>query len=172
GRGREPLALPFPRGGTPAAPVGSRRPPGGMRGAAFLSALASSPGEPPGPEQVSAAVAALKGGRAAPAGNPPPAAPAPRAEAPPPPPTPPPPGAERTKPAEATTVDMPTLVGRLAHWLGQHRRRFLEGLAPGATSDHLTALQNALGVPLPDDLRELLAWHNGQDDENSGAFEG
>jgi cell wall assembly regulator SMI1 len=170
--GGERLALTFTQEGISVRPVGSRKPPREMSWAAFLSALASSPGEPPGPEQVSAAVAALKGGRAAPADNPPPAAPAPRAEAPPPPPTPPQPGAERTKPAEAATVDMPTLLGRLAHWLGQHRRRFLEGLAPGATSDHLTALQNALGVPLPDDLRELLAWHNGQDDETSGAFEG
>jgi cell wall assembly regulator SMI1 len=70
------------------------------------------------------------------------------------------------------TVDMPTLLGRLAHWMGQHRRRFLEGLAPGATSEQLAALHGALGVPLPDDLRELLAWHNGQDDESAGSFEG
>src|SRR5262249_48196937 len=65
-----------------------------------------------------------------------------------------------------------TLLGHLAHWLGDHRRRYVEGLAPGATAEHLNSLQNALRVPLPDDLRELLAWHNGQDDETAGAFEG
>src|SRR5262249_59343383 len=111
-----------------------------------------------------AAGRAPRAGGRPPAATPPPAAPAPRAEAPPPPPAPPQPSAERTKPAKSAIVDMPTLLGRLAHWLGQHRRRFLEGLAPGATSDHLTALQNALGVPLPDDLPRLLAWADGPDD--------
>src|SRR5205085_10979327 len=66
--------------------------------------------------------------------------------------------------------DVSSLLGRLAHWLGQHRRRYLEGLGPGATPEQITALGNALGIPLPDDLRELLSWHNGQDDEDAGSF--
>ena len=169
--GGERLALTFTQEGMSVRPVGSRRPPREMSWAALLHALASGPGAAPGPEQVSAAVAALKsgGGHAPSAGRT-------TAPAPPAPPEAAPAPAAPPRPAEpsgaGTLVDAPTLLGRLAHWLGQHRRRYLEGLAPGATSEQLTSLQNTLGVPLPDDLRELLAWHNGQDDESAGCFEG
>jgi cell wall assembly regulator SMI1 len=62
------------------------------------------------------------------------------------------------------------LVARLERWLAQHRERYLRGLAPGADDARLQRLQAALGRPLPEGLRTLLAWHNGQDDEFSGRF--
>ena len=170
--GGERLALTFTAEGISVRPVGSRRPPREMSWAVLLQALASEsgPGPGPGPEQVSAAVAALKsgGGRPAAARAAAPEPPSPREDAP----APAAPHTHAGPPAAGNPVDMPTLLGRLAHWLGQHHRRYLEGLAPGATSEQLASLQNTLGVPLPDDLRELLAWHNGQDDESAGAFEG
>jgi cell wall assembly regulator SMI1 len=60
---------------------------------------------------------------------------------------------------------------RLEHWLARHRRRFLAGLRPGATPPQLEALQASLGMPLPDELRLLLAWHNGQNEGPLGRFE-
>jgi cell wall assembly regulator SMI1 len=156
--GGERLALTFTEQGLSVRPVGSRRPPREVTWAALLHAVAGGPAEP-GAEQLQAAVQALKGGRPAPA----------PAQAAPTPATPPPP-APVERPAPPPATDAASLLGRLAHWLGQHRRRFLEGLGPGATPDQLAALQQALGIPLPDDLRELLAWHNGQDDVSVGCF--
>jgi cell wall assembly regulator SMI1 len=151
--GGERLALTFSETGLSVRPVGSRKPPREVTWPALLQAITG----------VSAEAGA---GQAPEAGNPtgPAAPPSPHAAAPPAPPAP----AERPPAPPAT--DAPSLLGRLAHWMGQHRRRFLEGLGPGATSEQLNALQTALGIPLPDDLRELLSWHNGQDDESAGFF--
>jgi cell wall assembly regulator SMI1 len=63
------------------------------------------------------------------------------------------------------------LLGRLDRWLAEHRGGYREGLNHGADDARLHALQNALGVPLPDDLRKFLAWRNGQDEEGTGRFE-
>jgi cell wall assembly regulator SMI1 len=62
------------------------------------------------------------------------------------------------------------LLGRLEQWLKKHRRRYAQGLHPGATASDLDALK-ALGAPVPDALRLLLAWHNGQSDDFVGHFE-
>jgi cell wall assembly regulator SMI1 len=64
------------------------------------------------------------------------------------------------------------LLGRLERWLGQHRRKFLKSLPPGATPKELDELQGCLGIPLPVELRSLLAWHNGQGEDFIGRFEG
>ena len=63
------------------------------------------------------------------------------------------------------------LLARLGRWLGRRRRRFLKGLRPGATPAELDALQARLGMPLPQELRVLLAWHNGQTEDFVGRFE-
>lgn len=64
------------------------------------------------------------------------------------------------------------LLERLDAWLGLHRSRFRTSLRPGATAAELVELRNALGQPVPESLRTLLAWHNGQGDDYVGFFEG
>jgi cell wall assembly regulator SMI1 len=59
------------------------------------------------------------------------------------------------------------LLDRLERWLKKHRRRFVKGLNPGATPEEL----KALGDKAPPELRELLAWRNGQDSGFVGKFE-
>jgi cell wall assembly regulator SMI1 len=63
------------------------------------------------------------------------------------------------------------LLIRLEIWLAQHRRRFLAGLRPGASSVELAALDRQLGFAAPAELRLLLAWHNGQSEDFIGKFE-
>lgn len=63
------------------------------------------------------------------------------------------------------------LLERLERWLAQHRPRFLAGLAKGAAQAELDRLPKALGRPVPEDLRTLLAWHNGQNEDFIGRFE-
>jgi cell wall assembly regulator SMI1 len=163
--GGERLALTLSEQGLSVRPVGSRKPPHEVSWASLLVAAVAGEGTAPGLEQVQAAVQALKeGSRPAPTAAPPaPAPPAGHAAAPAPP-------AAAARPPAPPASDVSSLLGRLAHWLGQHRRRYLEGLGAGATAEQLTGLQNALGLSLPDDLRELLAWHNGQDDAEAGCF--
>ena len=60
---------------------------------------------------------------------------------------------------------------RLETWLRKHRRRFLASLNPGATPAELDTLQKQVAAPLPEFLRTLLAWHNGQGQDFVGAFE-
>ncbi len=55
------------------------------------------------------------------------------------------------------------LLQRLGLWLKKHHRRFLKGLNPGASPEQLNGLGKALGAKVPEELRELLAWHNGQE---------
>ncbi|HZU38612.1 MAG TPA: SMI1/KNR4 family protein [Gemmataceae bacterium] len=63
------------------------------------------------------------------------------------------------------------VLSRLEAWLRRHRSRYLKELHPGATAKDLTVLDAALGTPAPDELRTLLAWHNGQDFEDAGCFQ-
>jgi cell wall assembly regulator SMI1 len=63
------------------------------------------------------------------------------------------------------------LLQRLERWLKKHRRRFVKALNPGATPEELNALAKSLGRNLPEELGDLLAWHNGQDSGFSGKFE-
>ena len=66
---------------------------------------------------------------------------------------------------------MEELLDRLEKWLRKKRLRFLKALQPGADAKTLTKLKKALGFPVPDDLRALLSWHNGQSAEFAGRFE-
>jgi cell wall assembly regulator SMI1 len=68
-------------------------------------------------------------------------------------------------------VDLHSLLARLERWLARHRPRYHGALLPGATPADLDALQKKLGISLPADLRVLLAWHNGQRRDFTGAFE-
>lgn len=60
---------------------------------------------------------------------------------------------------------------RLERWLKKHRSKFHRALLPGATPAELAELEQALGRPVPEDLRALLCWHNGHGGEFAGAFE-
>jgi cell wall assembly regulator SMI1 len=162
--GGERIALTLSQEGVAVRPVGSRKPPHEISWAGVLCAVTRSGAEPTA-EEVSAAVAAVKkGGTAKPAAPhaAAPAAPAGQAASP--------------APAVQTTAAPPggglsDLLARLGRWLQQHRRDFAEGLHPGAKPEELDALQARLGRPLPDSLRTLLAWHNGQKEEVMGGFE-
>jgi cell wall assembly regulator SMI1 len=67
--------------------------------------------------------------------------------------------------------ELKPLLQRLERWLKKHRRRFVKGLNPGATPDELKALDKALGGKTPPELRDWLAWHNGQESGFAGKFE-
>ncbi len=53
----------------------------------------------------------------------------------------------------------------------EHRPAIARGLLPPATAEQLDRAEQQLGRPLPQELRTLLSWHNGQSDEVPGAFE-
>lgn len=57
-------------------------------------------------------------------------------------------------------AELRILLQRLQHWLEKHRDHYAKALLPGATT-----------TGLPDELRTLLAWHDGQDPEALGGFE-
>jgi cell wall assembly regulator SMI1 len=65
---------------------------------------------------------------------------------------------------------LPSLLARLDRWLSQHRKRYHDGLRPGAGPERLEHLERELGRPLPDELRAWLGWHDGQSDELIGAL--
>jgi cell wall assembly regulator SMI1 len=166
--GGERLALTLTEAGVSIRPVGSRRPPLELSWAALLGHLTSGHASEPSAEQLSAAVQAVKGGgrssRSSSAG-------APGATAAPP--TPPAPAAGPAgggQPTAPASSDLAGVLARLEHWLAAHRHNFVRGLKPGATADDLRQLQERLGTSLSDDLRVLLSWHNGQDDEKTGCF--
>ena len=174
------LALTLSEQGVSVRIVGTRRTPWEMSWDSVICAMTGHPPHDPHratPEEVAAAVEAIKKGgpskpaaAPAPAASPPPApATAPATGATPPAAGEPAPAAERsTAPAKAGTG--PALP-RLEKWLSHHRRRFQEALQPGATSAELDAAQSRLGVALPADLRALLGWHNGQGADFAGHFE-
>lgn len=53
-------------------------------------------------------------------------------------------------------------LARIDAWFAQHRPRYFAALRPGAAAAELAGL--------PEDLRVLLAWHNGQDADFAGCF--
>jgi len=63
------------------------------------------------------------------------------------------------------------ILQRLERWLREHRPRYHRALLPGATPAELQLLETKLGRALPEDLRALLTWQNGQSDDFDGAFE-
>jgi cell wall assembly regulator SMI1 len=76
-----------------------------------------------------------------------------------------------SKPPVSETPVLRSLLGRLEAWLAKHRKRFLSGLQPPASDADLRALEAAIKRPLPEALRTLLAWHNGQGEDYVGFFE-
>jgi uncharacterized protein (TIGR02996 family) len=50
---------------------------------------------------------------------------------------------------------------RLENWCRQHHPRLLEALSPGASDEEIEAVERTIGRPLPPDVRESFAIHNG-----------
>jgi cell wall assembly regulator SMI1 len=175
----ERLALNLSEQGIALRPVGSRRPPREITWAALVHLLARGGTAEPTAEELADAVQQIRGGKAAPTAQAAQAAPVaesqPPAPAPEVEPEPPAPAAEPAPPApaaeRASKPEVGNLLARLERWLTQHRKRYAEGLLPGASAADLQGLRQALGVPLPEELRTLLAWHNGQSDDFIGGFE-
>ncbi len=159
------LALTLTEQGIAVRPVGSRKPPREISWGQLLCQLTGPAAGAPEPSaaDLTAAVESLKKGEAGKAS----AVAAPTATAAN--------GHAEEHPAGTTTEPssggVPALLSRLEKWLHQHRRRYVEGLQPGASAGELDATQAALGVPLPQDLRKLLAWHNGQSGDFIGHLE-
>lgn len=53
---------------------------------------------------------------------------------------------------------------RIEAWLGSQLPAALDNLRPPATEAELSALEAAMGRPLPEDLRALLSIHDGEND--------
>jgi len=156
--GGERLALSFSEKGITARPVGSRRPPWEIGWDALMCFLTGLGQQPCTPADVSAAVGKLKGGG--------PAQPRPASA----------PAAERTAQAapagdKRAAQDLATLLRRLNDWLARHRSGYQKELLPGASAANITALQAAIGMPVPEELKTLLTWHNGQSTDFAGKFE-
>lgn len=145
----ERIALTFTDAGISARIVGTRSEPKELDWSAVVLAL--SQGAPPvSGEELAAAVKGLRPGKAskssAKSSNPP-------------------------EPVAGPPDDLGSLLARLEQWLAAHRKRFLTGLRPGANEKDLHALEAQLGVEVPEELRTLLKWHNGQNEEFAGNFE-
>jgi cell wall assembly regulator SMI1 len=166
------LAVTFSAEGMEVRIVGTRRPPLTLSWASVLVAGMPQHGQPePTAEEIAAAVKALGSIKAAKEETPP-AAPSTSATTAPTAPQKTEPAPAASRPAGAApTASLSDLLGRLEIWLSQNRPRFHKGLLPGATPEQLDALEKDLGVPLPAELRTLLAWHNGQDPEVVGGLE-
>jgi cell wall assembly regulator SMI1 len=139
--GGERVAVTFSADGVSLRTVGSRKPPRELGWSAVLCRLMPSGAEPK-PEEVAAALKALKAG-----------APTPAKETPMP------------------SADVPALLARLETWLKAHRPRYAKGLRPGADAAKFEMLRSRLGVAVPPELQAVLAWHDGQSLEFVGAFE-
>ena len=167
--GGERLALTLSKEGLSVRPVGGRRPPHTLSWEACLCACVERGGAEPAAEQIQEALKTVRAGAAktmdksTPSGGRQPTeasetqgADAPRSE----------------HPAPATASDKVTvLLARLDQWLNTYREGFQQALRPGATAAECDALAAALGRPLPEELRALLMWHNGQNPDVPGAFE-
>jgi cell wall assembly regulator SMI1 len=162
----ERLALTLTEEGIAVRLVGKRAEPRRLSWAAVVAALTGEVKEPAA-EEVAAAVAAIKKPPAA-KKTAKPAAAADEAKG-----DGKQPAEETPHPDKAPAADhVRELLERLEGWLAKHRRRFLEGLRPGANEAELHQMEAQLGVPVPAALRTLLAWHNGQGDDFIGRFDG
>jgi uncharacterized protein (TIGR02996 family) len=56
---------------------------------------------------------------------------------------------------------------RLENWCRQHHPLLVEMLNPGATTEEIAALEEVIGQPLPADVRESFAIHNGEREDIS-----
>jgi len=59
-------------------------------------------------------------------------------------------------------MDLETTWSRVEAWLSQHAPQALAALRPGADDGALAELERLLGQPLPKELSQLLALHDGQ----------
>jgi cell wall assembly regulator SMI1 len=55
-----------------------------------------------------------------------------------------------------------SLIGRMDRWLATHRPDYYAQLQPGATETEFAAFEAQFGLRLPDDVRQLYRWRNGQ----------
>ena len=153
--GGERLALTLSKEGLSVRPVGGRRTPFTMSWAACLNACVSGFGLEATAEQIEEALEAVRAGAAKTADKA-----APPLESPP------------AAPALANAGDkVLVLLARLDRWLNTHREQFQQALQPGATAAECDALTADVGKPLPEELRDLLMWHNGQNPDVPGTFE-
>ncbi len=76
-----------------------------------------------------------------------------------------------SKPPASETPLLRSFFARLEAWLAKNRKRFLAALQPGASDAGLRSLEAALKRPVPEALRTLLAWRNGQGEDCVGYFE-
>jgi cell wall assembly regulator SMI1 len=161
----ERIAVTLSAEGISLRPVGSRATPRSMSWAAVLSGAVGE-GKDPTPEQLTAAVAALRKPAVSKKDTkqPPATAQGQAAHAKPA-------DKKEENPADPPADRLKALLGRLEKWLAAHRPRLLKNLRPGANEAELHALQARLGRELPAELRTLLAWHNGQNEEFAGRFE-
>lgn len=158
----ERLAVTLSKEGLSVRPVGGRRPPFTMSWPAWLCACVTGTGQEPAAEQIKQALESVRSGAAKTTEKP---ASHKASEAPAPP-------SSSSPPAAASDADKITvLLARLDQWLNDKRERFQQALQPGATAAECDALAAAVGKPLPETLRALLMWHNGQNPDVPGAFE-
>jgi cell wall assembly regulator SMI1 len=150
----ERLAVSFDEQGVSVRPVGGRSAPKEASWAKVFCFLMDAAKDPT-PDEVTAAVAALK--------KPPRAKKADKPEEPA--------AAATPTPTPTPGGDLRALLERLEQWLAKHRPRFLASLRPAANEAELHQFEAQLGLPVPADLRTLLAWHNGQTDVPGGRFE-
>jgi cell wall assembly regulator SMI1 len=133
-------------------------------------------GQEPSAEQVQEVLKAVKAGSAKATEkaetNPKPAPAAEHAPSPAPSASYPAPATPTSHPAPTTAGDKVTmLLARLDQWLNTHRERFQQALQDGATARECDELTAVLGRPLPEELRAVLMWHNGQNPDVPGSFE-
>ncbi len=167
--GGERLAITLSKEGLSVRPVGGRRPPHTMSWAACLCACVTEGSHEPSTEQVQEALKAVRAGAAKTTTlektGETPVPPSKTGEAPVPP------ASSASRPPANNADKMTVLLARLDQWLNAERERFQQALRPGATAAECDALTAELGRPLPEELRALLMWHNGQNPDVPGAFE-
>jgi cell wall assembly regulator SMI1 len=143
--GGQRLAVTFDEKGLKIRRIGSRERPCEASWDAVLCALIGRTDDEPSADEVRAALEALRSGSTAqPAVKP---------------------LAGLDEAAGVTEV-----LARLDDWLKQHRKRYHNGLMPGASDRELARLATALRRPVPDELAAWLRWHNGQSEELIGTF--
>lgn len=159
--GGERLAITLSKEGLSVRPVGGRRPPFTMSWTAWVCACVAEAGQEPMDEKIKHALEAVRAGAAKTDKT----APSEGHRHPEP---------KQTHEADAPRSDadkMTVLLARLDQWLNTKRERFQQALRPAATAAECDALASELGRPLPEELRALLMWHNGQNPDVPGAFE-
>lgn len=66
---------------------------------------------------------------------------------------------------------MDKLIIQLDNWLSENRADYYSSLLPGATDEEFSSLEDQLSLSLPDDLRALYRWRNGQHPSEFASFQ-